>query len=1169
VFAWRKSAAADLYNTQVASLESTHQNLCQQLDAELAQDSSSGSTAATIMCISSNMHRLLAIHQLFHVAIMHNLADQQLAHLCVRCFPRFPYMQDLLNALSKLRDTRGKGLNLPEVPDGVARVGGGISLPGASSYLDRQPLQKPNPVEPSALGKGRASDSSKLLQYGSGLLSSSVAGLIKEESKSQAEAEQGSEAAAAADQGAPRSPVVDVVKGSAKDWDVQGGGREEAGNSTPVRPDSSSAAPPASNQKGARSPGPAGGSSRMNSNSKGSKRPGSSTGTAAAAAYNGGSSTLNSKRNKPSAEEKWTKQQSRPSKDSAAGMDVDLEAVAAAAAAAGMPLDPAAAAALPVPLDTLPAQQRPSTANQQAGLPQQLMQQLAAALSTTGAPTDIMQMLATQPKLAAVLQQNPQLLGMLQEALVPQDQQHQQEPHDPWQQQQQQQQQQQSMHHATLPELLQAVAAGGAAALAALPAQQQQQQSYGGFGRPPSAEAAMQQQHQQQQWEAQHGAYGVGQAGGSRSTGLPALEVLPPSLMAKEAAGGSGALQALLKSVATLLQACSSVTEAATAAADAGHGEFVASAVSTAEAALGAALKSLQDVKLQGSSKAYHGGSAAVPPPAVSFGAVGLSAPPAQRMGLPGAGPSASRLQPPAGIPMPGPHSSQQMLPQSLSMVLSGMQLPLGADALPPHSGPSQLHRSSSRAAGYSTQPPVHNSHVRTQQKPLHQQEQQQQQPSTAAAFMQQLASLGENPAAIAQLLQVLQQQQPSAELSALLVQVVSSAAVQGAIPDLASLAAMFTQQQQQVPAAVKRNTSAAAAAAGAPAPRKKTPPPVYPPWQQGAKHADMYGGYEAATQQGLGAPAAACRAVPQAAAPPKLAPVSQPPAANSRDIMQYAPGYENPAAAAVAAAAAAVLSGPGTAAASDAAAAAAPATAAGAAARAGAEAKEDSPSAGSSTTITGQSGRQQNGTDTAADHTSQQQKHEQQPHGQQQKQEQQQLEGLARAAAAAMGSQLQGAGQAEAFISTVMQLLQGQGSADMASAGVNAVAGLLQAMTGPPTQQQPGVNPAPAATAATAPAMGQSPAAAATVVPPAAAAAMAAAKRPLGAAAGPKPVGALATGAAGGGGGGVSGHVQQASPDLREADAMSALEMLASAAVHSQHQHEGAARKKVGTRER
>jgi hypothetical protein len=166
----------------------------------------------------------------------------------------------------------------------------------------------------------------------------------------------------------------------------------------------------------------------------------------------------------------------------------------------------------------------------------------------------------------------------------------------------------------------------------------------------------------------------------------------------------------------------------------------------------------------------------------------------------------------------------------------------------------------------------------------------------------------------------------------------------------------------------------------------------------------------------------------------------------------------------------------------------------------------------------------------------------------QQQGLDHQQFERLARAAAAAMGGQLQAPGQVEEFVGTVMQMLQGQVGAGGASMGMGAVAGVLQSMTGGtaghelqlPQQQQPQHYPvamADVAVMAHQP-MGQSAAAAAMMIPPAAAAAMAAKKASAAAA----PIGNVA-------------RQQVADFADIENDAASALEMLAAAAVSTQHE--------------
>jgi hypothetical protein len=1116
----------------VAALESTHNSLCHSLDTDLTQgkDSGAGGVAATIMRASSNMHRLLAIHQLFHVAIMHNLMDQQLAHLCVRCFPRFPCMQDLLNALVRIREGRGKGLDLPERP-GSSSTGRGHTLgSGAASGLGKVAALKPPSIQTSVLSKGRLAEAgSKMLHGSSGLLSNGSAGgaAVREEARSAGGGED-ADAAATAEQAMPKSPMSDlahVVKGSAKDWDVQ---YAEAGSLTPVRPNSSMGAQaPGSSYKRPRSPAAAaGGSNRMGSSS-GSKpaKKMSFSGGAVPAGYASGSSSAHAsnKRSKAGDDGKWPPQQQQQQQGMhgqghGEGVDVGLAAVAAAAAA-GMPVDPAAAAALPVPLEHLPAAQaRPSNGANQSTLP--AIQQLAAYFNAVEGPQDMMQLLASQPKLALLLQHQPQLLGALQEAML--------------HQQQQAHQQQQVQQHGGMPDLQQAAMA------AAQAGQSQQQQQQQGFPAPGRLSADGLAQQQSQQWQAgAQAAYGAAAAAGGRPNGIPSLEMLPPSLVATDAPG-SNPMQTLFNSLSTLLQACSSVTDAATAVADMGQGEFVLSAVSAAEAAITTAFKGLADIK----ARCTRGYPASLAAAAAAAGSAGAGMAPAHGaaagLGLPPASPSSSRLQPPAGIPMPGPQASQQMLPQSLSLALSGMhsaevqphsntvllagmgvsasqqqQQLMGAAGTRPQSGPNSIGQATAAAA---TQ----------QQLPV-------------SALVQQLSSISGNPAAIAQLMQVLQQQQQlTPEISAVLAQLVgqassgsrgapAAAAAAAADGGSSGIAALMQQIQQQAgqAAGMKQVPSsaamAAAAAGGAAVQQASKGPAGYGAW--GARQGDGLPALDAAA-------AAAGPSYPQSGLSAVMAGLGsvtaiQALAACSRDMTASYAAPLDAAAAAVGASGGAALP-PGSAAA-----AAAP--------------KEDSGSAGSSTTITGQSGRQQEGQPGPVDPATQA--------AQQQGLDHQQLERLAMAAAAAMGGQLQAPRQAEAFVGTVMQLLQGQGGADGASMG--AVAGILQAMTGgaaghglqlPQQQQQQQHYPlaAPDAAEMAHRPMGQSAAAAAMMIPPAAAAAMAAIKASVAAA----PVGNV-------------GRQQAADLADLENDAASALDMLAAAAVSTQH--EGPAQRKKG----
>jgi hypothetical protein len=1192
-------APADLYNTQVAALEANHSSLSQTLDAEMAAGNGSG-VAATIMLASSNMHRLLAIHQLFHVAIMHNLVNQQLAHLCVRCFPRFPCMQDLLNALARVRvQNSRRGADMPDARGhsksskdhavsthlaGHQHAVAAASAAAAAAAAEHKALQKLGFVEPVGLRQGRVGDgSNKPSQSRSGIPSSSTGAAASGRDESgrsmwggDAEQQQQQQQGMAAPRAMPAAcDLADAVKSPNKDWDTQEL-RSAAG--TPTKLEQGAVAGQGASHKRPRSP--AGGGNCYSNGNRNKKAALSAAAAAALAGFGGPGGTAAA----AAANNRDRQQQAGRGRASDEG-DANLAAVAAAAAA-GIPVDPAAAAALP--LDHLQAaQQLPGGSS--AASPAQLVQQLTAVLSAADGPASMLQLLATQPKLAALLlQQQPQLLAALQESMA-QQQQHSAE-QAAWQQQQQ----------ASFPDLLQANGGQPGGTTAAQHGSSAQDRAC--LDDSSHAQAG--------QWQnlGQQAGGGSNTAAGAQglSSGGQTLEMLPPSVAASKVTASSP-VQGLLQSVATLLQACTSVSDAATAAIESGHSEFVSSAVSAAEAALATALKSLQEQKARCNNSSSSAGHASTQPAT----AAGPPAPaPQSKQGLPPAGPSSnSKLQPPVGIPVPsGPqHTSQGLLPLSLSLALSGLGQQQAPEAAAyPHShamllaglGLDQRGAAAAAAAaseglpqqqlqgswpGTKSRKQTHPQQGSGRGAPSQEQQQQgalQQQQQTVAGALQQLSDVGHNPASVEQLLQTLQQpQQLTPEVAAALTQLVCAAAsnqqasaAAAAAESPYGLAALLQQLQTQQAYAQGLKPVPSSGAMGA---------------AQQAVNASAAGGYGPGAHRARQALSAAVYDAAAAADCFRPASAGYPAAHMAAFSQRLASQYAAAAQASATAADAAIL------AASQAAVAAglAGAPAGKAVVDATGQVKEDSPSAGSSSSAVGQSTQQPgdaaagaagaaaSAAAVAAATAGLQQQLPAVAGGSAAGDLQQQLDMLARAGAGGMGGaaggQVQGpgAGQAEAFMSSVMQLMRGQVGADVSYGGVGSVASILQTMAAAgghlgdlgQQQQHPQLTPpalsatlaaGPSASAAPSAAMLQAwrpsaAAAAATEIPPAAAAAMV--------------VGQAAAAAA-------AAEARSQGPRATEYaemefDAVSALEMLAAAAVTTQ-QEEGPSHRMGRTRD-
>jgi hypothetical protein len=543
------SLRTELYITQIAALEAAHTSLSKQVDADICADNGSGALAPNVMRLSGNMQHLLAVHQLFHVAVVVNLSDQQLAHLCVRCFPRFPCLSDLLAALGRIRTERARREGAAAV---AAAIGG---MPAPAHHTGPDLLQS---VVDGRTTAGRA-------ERAAAAAAAEAAAAAAERSSSrpsvpvsagrwrgmglQAEASTGSqdEAAAAAAAGAevvgaPLGVQPALVAAREAAVAAAGASRAAAAARSPVNlePSVSDSVAPRDPRAGSDSPAPAGSgraaaqgaahnvSKRSASGSSGAAVQGPSKRSRSAADSDKYAGYAYQQQHQQHQQQRWQQQHGGAA---AGGYDRDV----AAAAAAGVPLDPAAAAALPVPLPS--GQQAGANRSSNGSRPSMhshLVQQLALALANAGGLAGIQALLAAQPKLAQLLQQ-PGIMAAVQEAL-------------------------------------------------------QQLEANSGA-------ASARQQQQLQQWyhsaAAQHA--GAAQYGGQPRmvSNTAPLEMLSPSLPRE---GSVHPLQVLLQAVAGLMHVVTAVSDAATAAADAGHADATASAIAAAEAAMTAAAKGLHGI---------------------------------------------------------------------------------------------------------------------------------------------------------------------------------------------------------------------------------------------------------------------------------------------------------------------------------------------------------------------------------------------------------------------------------------------------------------------------------------------------------------------------------------------------------------------------------------------